>query len=286
MSNIQSSFDKQPNLFKVAEEQANKNVIQVDSEFYNSLPLVEDAAEAADKMQSVRDELASIMTEHNVADIFSVRLVHKHFDMLPGEMATFRKVTVPDVCDAIVMGPVKPTEGVQLYGKNFAVNNNGELVAYEFTTDANTGGDVGQYPEFVKKVTELLVRSGACAVFGLSWEPLQEDEQYTEFELADERSTVMVPAAIFPRDASDTILDTNWFSLVKEAKTNCTVTRSGKHYGCNQTRSGKHYGVQNVMQAAKEGKGHGLMDNSPFWKAMQDPTSDLFKVVDHVAILI
>ena len=58
--------------------------------FYNSLPLVAEAAEIASSLEPIRAELMNLIAKHGLANLLSVRLIHKHFALQPGEIACFR----------------------------------------------------------------------------------------------------------------------------------------------------------------------------------------------------
>ncbi|KAL5494886.1 hypothetical protein ACEPAI_348 [Sanghuangporus weigelae] len=277
------------NLFTaaVAHEATMKKLDLVDYRFYNSLPVVSEADKMAKGLDAVRVKLFEIIEKHKLTEILSVRLIHKHFDMQPGEVATFQTVTIPGICGAVMMGPIKPNASTQLLGKNFAVDANGNWVAYELTTDESTGGDVSLYPAFAKEAAEYLVNAAGRTVFGLSWEPIKEDIHLTEFEIPDKRSTIMVPSELFPADSTDVVIQTNWFAPMYNCALGCKETRSGLHYGCKKTRSDHHYGSRRIMDKAKDAPSDGSFeelsdDDAPFWKALQDPNSQFFKIVDYV----
>ena len=254
---------------------------------YNSLPLVEHAAVAAESMVSLRAELSAIITKHGLADVFAIRLIHKHFDMEPGEVAAFRNIPVPGICDAIVMGPLKQSHNVRLLGKNFVVSPQGKLVAYEFTTSVSAGGHVSLFPEFVEEFAKLVSETGVANTFSLSWEPSAKDEHYTEFEWPEKRSTIMVPTRFFPADGSEQVILTNWFPTVSvsgEDGDHCIRTRSGKHSTCTRTRSSRHYTVGRLFEKIKEAQLNVtepvvLLDNDPFSTSLADPTSTFFNIM-------
>ncbi|KAL5535859.1 hypothetical protein ACEPAF_3953 [Sanghuangporus sanghuang] len=243
------------------------------------------AHEATKKKLNLMDykEVSSVVSE---ADKMAKGL-DAHFDTQPGEVAAFQTVTIPGICEAITMGQIKSNASTQLLGKNFAVDANGNWVTYELTTDESTGGDVSLYPAFAKEAAEYLVNAAGRTVFGLSWEPIKEDRYLTEFEIPDKRSTIMVPSELFPAGSTDVVIQTNWFAPIYNCALNCKETRSGLHCGCKKTRSDHHYGPRRIMDKAKDAPSDGSFeelsdDDAPFWKALQDPSSQFFKIVDYV----
>lgn len=249
--------------------------------FYNALPAVNVASDAADKLVAVRFAMASIIARHGLADKFGVRLVHKHFEMLPNEVAAFRSVSVPGVCKAVIMGPVNVDKMTQMAGKNFAVDANGQLIAYEYTSDA--GGNPNNFPAFAKEISELIVSSDATRIFGITCEPKAIGEGYTEFECPSARSTIMIPSRLFPEGPDEKSLQTIWTASTGKAGgeyTDACVTRRDNHVEvrCQFTRS-THIKTRDGDEGVPE-------DNTKFDKALSDPASPVFKVVHYVSAMM
>ncbi|KAF8523270.1 hypothetical protein BU17DRAFT_85956 [Hysterangium stoloniferum] len=209
---------------------------------YNSLPNVQEAHELSLDFIPARNQLLSIIDRFGLNNEFGVRLIHKHFDLMDGEVMVFRHVMVKDVCEAVVMGPLPIGEAGVIEGKNFLIDiNSRALVPYEFTT--NGGCDPSKYPDLVHALLEADVESDALHVFGLIAKPKQLTEAYTEFELPALKSTIMVPARMIPVDVNDgeVEISTNWIGgdPKPEPVDGCTITRSNKHHGlnCRATRN-------------------------------------------------
>jgi len=251
-------------------------------EDYNNLPTVGEAHISAEGLTSVKQRLIDIVTRHGLADKFGIRLIHKHFDMNDGEVPVFRDIDVQGVCTAIFMGPVRDNNLGPVFGKNFLLDREGAVVPFEYTTSPCEAPS--EYPGFVEEVAHELLMSNAAKHLGLCIHP-KGSEEYTEFELPELRSTVMIPERLMPTDYGDAPLVTNWAAEIFPAPVDsCTQTRSGKHYGnCLATRSGKHY--------AREQFGNGADKQSEwvpsaFDKAMKNTSSDLYKVVQTVTATV
>jgi len=110
----------------------------------------------------------------------------------------------------------------------------------EFTTKG--GADLSQYPAFALAFAKTILESGTSLVFGLVAKPKQLQENYTEFELPDLRSTIMVPDRVMPQTPDSEPISTNWVvgKVDPQPADQCIVTRSNTHHGmnCRATRGG------------------------------------------------
>jgi hypothetical protein len=206
---------------------------------YNSLPTVTEAHDLAQNLEHVRKALVSIISSFGLGDYFGVRLIHKHFDVFEGENMVFRHTKVEGVCEAVVMGPVLIDTASTFQGKHFLVDRSGPLVPYEYTNNGST--DISQYPEFASAFAKAILDSSTSRVFGLVAKPKQLQEDYTELEIPDIRSTIMVPERMVPHIADSESICTNWVVGVvdPEPVDGCIQTRSGAHHGlwCRKTRN-------------------------------------------------
>ncbi|OCB90381.1 hypothetical protein A7U60_g2391 [Sanghuangporus baumii] len=202
-------------------------------------------------------------------------------------MSTIHAHTVNLFTAAAAHEATKKKLNLMDYKEVSSVVSEADKMAKGLDADESTGGDVSLYPAFAKEAAEYLVNAAGRTVFGLSWEPIKEDRYLTEFEIPDKRSTIMVPSELFPADSTDVVIQTNWFAPIYNCALNCKETRSGLHYGCKKTRSDHHYGPRRIMDKAKDARSDGSFeelsdDDAPFWKALQDPSSQFFKIVDYV----
>ena len=90
---------------------------------YNALPTVNDADEKATSLTNVREALMDVILRYQLGESFGVRLLHRHFDMEENEVPVFRSLTVPDVAEAIIMGPLPLANVSTFKPKNFGIKN-------------------------------------------------------------------------------------------------------------------------------------------------------------------
>ncbi|KZT32818.1 hypothetical protein SISSUDRAFT_1066632 [Sistotremastrum suecicum HHB10207 ss-3] len=248
---------------------------------HNNLPTVDVAHGASRPLEAVRDALCDLILKYGLQDIFGVRLIHKHFDMHPGEVPVFRPVEVHGVCTAILMGPLSIDRQASFSGAHYAISSTGQLAAYEYTSEVSVGAPEN-HPEFVKAFETTLMAGGASRVFGLGVKPAWSKEVYTEFELGEYRSTIMVPKAIAPVDTDDIEIHTNWFSHANGEPAPhdyCAVELCQLHRqtSCVSTQSGSHRSAG----INPDGPAQEVEDNA-FRRALADSSTDLSKVVTQV----
>jgi len=225
----------------------------ISTEAYNNLPTPREADSAAEGLNAVKKRLLDIVTRHGLADKFGIRLIHKHFNMNDGEVPVFRDIDVQGICTAIFMGPVRDNSLGPVFGQNFLLDSDGAIVPFEYTTSPCEAPS--EYPGFVEELAHELLVSNAAKVLGLCTHP-RRSEPYTEFELPSLRSTVMIPTRLMPADG-DVSIFTNWAAETFPAP----VDACNSHTTCC---------------------GNGKSIDSAFDKAMENPDSDLYKVVQTV----
>ncbi|KZT33424.1 hypothetical protein SISSUDRAFT_1027656 [Sistotremastrum suecicum HHB10207 ss-3] len=249
---------------------------------YNNLPTVEVAHDASRPLEAVRAALCDLILKYGLQDVFMVRLVHKHFDMHPGEVPVFRPVEVHGVCTAILMGPLSIENQASFSGVNYAISSTGQLAPYEYTSEVSLGAPEN-YPDFVKAFEAALISGGASRVFGLGVKSARGEDVYTEFELGEYRSTIMVPKAIAPVDKDDVELHTNWSPSPNGEpvpQDGCT-TFLGNHRPSQICISSRSAGHRKKKHINPDGTAQEVED-SAFNRALVDSSSDLSKVVAQV----
>jgi hypothetical protein len=176
---------------------------------YNTLPTVDVADEHAKRLPSVMQKLCNLLQEYQLQNVFGVRLVHKHFDMLEDELPVFSCIPVADITPVIIMSPHSSFNLDQYTPKNFLVYD-GKLVPYEFSTSTSRV-DITQYKPFIDRVINVITEENANHVFGLVAFPHDDsDNALSEFELPELRTTVMVPPSLLQPVGVTKEIPTNW----------------------------------------------------------------------------
>jgi hypothetical protein len=125
-------------------------------------------------------DLRSLLAKHNVPNGVSVRLIHKHFGVLNGEMMAFKQVTAQPFGRLLVMSPVVPSETSHLRGVNYFVDDDGLLQAYKYTESEVL--DMSNYTAFLDEFCALVVQRGLQHMFGLKLPSDWKETYWTEFK--------------------------------------------------------------------------------------------------------
>lgn len=207
---------------------------------YNTLPTVDVADERAESLLSVRQKLYNLLHQYQLQNVFGVRLVHKHFDMLEDELPVFSHIPVAGVAPVIIMGPLPSSNVNQYTPKNFLVHD-GNLVPYEFST-STSGIDITEYKPFIDQVIKVITEEKANHIFGLVAFPDEDsDDALSEFELPELRTTVMVPQSLLPSAGVTKEIPTNWKAPCGSGPTARVAAYCGD-------RSGRHVKVKSYCQ--------------------------------------
>lgn len=98
---------------------------------YNSLPCIEEVANApSDHSKDIKD-LRKLLAKHHVPKDVSIRLIHKHFATQKGEIMMLGKIELPSYGTVQTMQPFLPSSSHHLRGIHYFVNDEGSLQAYE-----------------------------------------------------------------------------------------------------------------------------------------------------------
>ncbi|KXN92373.1 hypothetical protein AN958_08092 [Leucoagaricus sp. SymC.cos] len=207
---------------------------------YNTLPTVDIADEHAERLSSVRQKLSNLLQEYQLQNVFGIRLVHKHFDMLEGELPVFSRIPVTGVTPVIIMRPLPSSNLSQYTPKNFLVHHE-NLIPYEFSTSTSRI-DISQYQHFIDRVVKVITEENANHIFGLVAFPDEDsDDALSEFELPELRTTVMVPPSLLPSAGTTKEIPTNWKAPHGYSPTATVAAYCG-------SRSDKHVKVSGYCQ--------------------------------------
>ncbi|KAI1159533.1 hypothetical protein F5B18DRAFT_655568 [Nemania serpens] len=227
---------------------------------YNKLPNIDKMADAAANNAKAHAILLGVIAAHGLADKFSVHLTHKHFDLPEGRVMVYEMVKGKSHEDFILCSPRIPQKTPNMRGLYFKAALDGNMIAYEFTT--NPGMDLSDHKDFVAKFATAVLELGVQDVFALTALSICPKEKvFTEFELGQVLSTVLVANSSWlpAQDVAGTT-NTDWLATADYAQyadglvpgiiqLKCTDTRpkptqSRKHFNftCSTTRTGKHLG--------------------------------------------
>jgi hypothetical protein len=214
----------------------------VSSTTYNSLPHIRDVTDVPKVNYDDLDDLRALLTKHNVPASVCVRLIHKHFDAVDGELMTLREISVPSHGNVQIMGPMEPTLTSQLHGIHYFVDKDGQLQSYEYTT--SEAPDMSKYTAFFEEFCHIIAERGLQRKFGLKLKREVDKTGWTEFEFPDKRGTVMIPEGVpLPEGDYEISVATEWYAKHDDDCyglaycRHCTFPHSFCHH-CHQHNSG------------------------------------------------
>lgn len=222
---------------------------------YNKLPHIRTMSNAATEHSKEHAILLGIIAAHGLRGIFSLHLIHKHYDIPEGRFMVYENVQSTGHQDFVLCSPRLPEKYPNTRGLYFKAIAEGRMAAYEFTTEP--GVDLSAHEDFVAKFSSAVIRLGVQDIFALTAMSIcPENTVLTEFEMADALSTVLVPdASWLPAQDMAASTPTDWIATQdyeKHAEGPVSGTIQLKslearsklgHYniGCTETRSGNHY---------------------------------------------
>jgi hypothetical protein len=167
----------------------------VSTDIYNQLPHISDVADVPTEHRNDLEDLLALLVKHNVQDKVCVRLIHKHFDIHPGEIITIKKLEVPSHGAVSVLRPAKvESMDTNLYPLHFFVDSStkrGQLQPYEYS--ATPLPDIKGFEPFFVEFCQLVIERELEHKFGLkiSGEAKESDSiSWTEFEFPQDRGTI------------------------------------------------------------------------------------------------
>jgi hypothetical protein len=178
---------------------------------YNSLPTIQEVADVPSIYNKDRDDLRDLLQKHQVPDVVCVRLIHKHFDIVDGEIMVLREVQVQSQGTIQIMGPMNPQKSPKLRGLNYIVDDDGQFQSYEYTT--SEGPDMENYGAFLKEFRQIIIERGLQTKWGLKIGVPQDKMGWIEFEFPEKRSTLAIPPGVeLPSLENELSVTTDWRS--------------------------------------------------------------------------
>jgi hypothetical protein len=227
-----------PNFLPNEGEQLNMAIVTdfIPSDLYNALPSIRDVSAGPTDHKKDCVDLCGLLTKIGLADRVSIRLIHRHFNTNFGEIMVVKIKKDPDYGTLKIMEPVKVCEGLDCGPAHYFVDNEGNLRAYEYFTEAGDL-DFPRYGSFVQEFTRMVIQRGLQKKWALST-GLGERGHYQEHEFATKRSTIMFPVETetpIPEGYSPIVTDWNTYKLGVRAKEGGDVEccESSRRGGCS-----------------------------------------------------
>lgn len=225
------------------------------SALYNMIPHIDDMKDAAANNAKAHAILLGIIAAHGLAEKFSVHLLHKHFNIIQGQVMVYETIKGKNHGDFILCSPRVPQKCPNMRGLYFKAAPDGNMIAYEFTTEP--GADLSAYEDFVLEFAKVVMKLRVQDIFALTALSIcPQDKVLTEFEMGNVSSTVLVfDANWLPAQDVGVATSTDWLATMDYAQyadgsvpgiiqLKCLITKSTAHYNftCSTTRSGRHLG--------------------------------------------
>lgn len=223
------------------------------SSAYNALPHIDSMRDIAAQNAGALNSLLKIILSHKVGHIFSVHLIHKHFDLPEGRVMVYETIHGSKHPDFVLSSPRTPERCENLRGLYFQATPDNNMTAYEFTTDP--GENLAPYAEFVLEFNNAVMELGVRHVFALTAKAT-DTKVLTEFEMPDLASTILAHQPSWLPTDSEHSTSTDWIANEETVtdgvpgiiQLKCLTTRTSNHYNvtCSSTRSGSHYQQKSV----------------------------------------
>ena len=179
----------------------------IPSSCYNELPHISSVTDAVDQHQEARDKLLQLIFAHKANHIFSVRLIHKHFDVPEDHVMVYETFESPSHPTFQIFG-ARSNHVTALRGKHFLAVRGETMKAFEYTSDPLP--DVSQYAKFINAFSDAVLELGLERIFGLTVRSADVRE-YNEIELPDFQATVLVQSS----DWLSGGIATDWMNVIK-----------------------------------------------------------------------
>lgn len=241
---------------------------------YNDLPHISVVAEAPSVHASDLAALREILGKHGSPQGVTIRLVHKHFDTLPGEVMIFEQFDVPDFGTVKTMKPIVPATTLDVRGVNFFVTDEGNLQAYEYAPSDGAAPNMSLPQSFIKEFCQAVLQNNLQHVFGLrlASEDKLDKVNWTEYELGAHRSTIMLQDSMpTPPGKIDYTTNTEWQAkLPQERKCGHGVNALCKH--CKS-----HWSLHDIEGGSIYLSGEKLIPDTPIFNLVRSVSALAFE---------
>lgn len=161
---------------------------------YNTLPNIRDVFNVPEANLADIADLKHLLKKHNLSDRVRIKLVHIHFRLEEGEIFSAREIKVPKHGSINIMQPLLASQHQPLYGHHYFVDDQGNLLAYEYM-DA-PGPDLSGQQSFIQEFCQLIQERGLRRKLGLSLRHAGDNFASHELEYPAIRTCIDVPIEI------------------------------------------------------------------------------------------
>ena len=236
---------------------------------YNELPHISSMMDATDMHHEAKDKLLELIFEHGVDQVFSVHLIHKHFDAPEDHIMVYETFISSNHPTFQIFGPRSINTTTPLRGKFFLAVPENTMRAYEYTSDPLP--DVSQYTGFITAFSRTVVELGVERIFSLTVRT-PDSTEYNEIELPDFQATVLVQKS----DWVPAGISTDWMNVIGALNVGGVPIREV----CSGSRCtpGMYHGRAFFEdESLNKGKGSVLIFNG----VTLSPGSEAFNILSH-----
>lgn len=208
---------------------------------YNSLPHIGEVSSVPQNETDSLEILRCLLAKYNVPNRISIRLIHKHFDIHPGEAMIIKTLDVPKYGNVSILRPIEiPTDNM-LTGLHFFVDQDGALQAYEYAYCSLPAMDISGLEPFFREFCQKVMEHGLQKKFGLKISgDLTAHIGWTEFEFEEHRRTIMVPEGLpTPQGHFDVVVNTEFHTDSMNDMEACRHTSRKTCAHCRHCQHGK-----------------------------------------------
>lgn len=159
---------------------------------YNALPFADSAHDdiTPEATTATREKLLKLISDNGLSDVFSVHLLHRHFDVPEAQVMVYVNVLGPSHPTYQILAPRKPKNTPNLQGRYFFAATDGSMKAYEYSSEPQP--DINQYHSFCSLFWKEVTRLKAQEIFALGVRPYFSLTNATEIEISGANATVFV----------------------------------------------------------------------------------------------
>jgi hypothetical protein len=166
------------------------------ADIYNNLPHI-DSVHLTAEHEIAKQQLLQMILENNVGHLFTIRLIHKHYDVPQDKVIAHETIYGPASSVAMILTSKSPGQGKRpLRGKYFMAEPDGIFQAYKYTVDPIQ--DVSkQHVDFLERISREILRLGVERVFALAVFGTDPFQEFVEFEVPQLQATIALRPSIW-----------------------------------------------------------------------------------------
>ncbi|MCC7540576.1 MAG: hypothetical protein IT379_30455 [Deltaproteobacteria bacterium] len=173
------------------------------TENFNVLPSLHEAGRNLERHRGALEKLGQVIARHGLKDAVGIALLHRHFELAPGEHLVER---IDTAARESVIVPTRDGAGMHPHLLAFM---GGQWSPLEFVTDsyqaANGTEQLRHIPAFLREYADTLAAEGVASVFGISVFHNRDDLLDVDREVLVESTEVATRTSRMRPDSRDAV---------------------------------------------------------------------------------